>query len=419
MSLTRFAPESLCSLLEQTLEYGSCFDALYLGDIGVLDLLVKISTMPVSDRTIYAYRAACQFMSPSKHYIACEDSMCHFLVAAPYLEYIAIYSNLSGDFNILETPSEGRPLSQVLKMALTDLKNKPQVNERMSLLCSPLPVFFAHEGFSYIDDAVACRTIKRLDVVAMSEISSRAPSPARFIKHDYISMLSIYPPTYHQALLDRAELLATKAPLYWQQIQCAAYANIIRDNLLDGSIKVTYQQATRINSLFPNLIDPWYFQLSEETWGLLKLSPIQKAYALGYPIDNDMTDKELKQAMMSLASKGIDNYCAELSRHHLQQIKDSHKTLLYPDLHLVNEEDTLCERPEDYSPFDVLVLRRDNLLFRFTRPEFRSLIDSRVNPWNKEELSPLFLLQLANRLNLATIAGLPEPAPLRDILRAL
>jgi len=392
-------------LLEQTLEFGSFFDTLYTGEVRVVDVLELIASKPVTDATIYAYRAACQYMSPSKHIL---KNGKHFLEQVPYPEYAALYAKLHGDFTIL-------PPSLANKL-IGDLNNMPHLLERMSLLCTSLPVFFINDDFMYINDAIACRTIQRSDLYAMIEMTDKAPSVSRFINHDYLTMISLYPPVYQDELLDRAELLSSKAPQYWERVAKPYYAISIRSTLLTDGIKFSYPQAMRLIKLFPNLLPSWYSDLSEEAWSLLSLTAIQRAYCLGFQIeDGEVSESELKEAMLTLSTKGIDSYCQLVSARNLEQTKNCYHTHLQ-QVTIVNEEDTLCEKPEDYSPFDIACLRQGKHLFRFTRPEFKTLIDSKVNPWNKEQLPVLFLLQLYNKLSMATIAQLPDPAPIKELL---
>ena len=103
-------------LLEQTLEFGSFFDTLYTGEVRVVDVLELIASKPITDRTIYAYRAACQYMSPSKHIL---KNGKHFLEQASYPEYTALYAKLHGDFDLLP--------SSLANKLINDLNSKPHL----------------------------------------------------------------------------------------------------------------------------------------------------------------------------------------------------------------------------------------------------------------------------------------------------
>jgi hypothetical protein len=402
-------------LISQTVDYGSCFDGIYSGEITVQALLEYLVSRPVDTRTLYAYRAACQFSLPSRHYLRNGK---HFLISAPHYEYLAIYIKAQGDLNATESINGGLPLSLALKERLRDLESKPQIMERAAYMSNPLPIFLLNDSFLYIDDAIACRSVQQIEVAAMIELNKINPSPRRFLDQDYISILVMYPPTtYREALIDRIEFLAARAPLYWTKIISPYYRRLLKDVFLSDPILLTKAQAMRVDRIFPDLIEAWYWDLGEDTWSLLKMNPIQRTYTLGYPIDGGpISQRELKETMKLLSREGIDAYCKRISEHNLHLAKELNKTPTCQEIELVNEEDTLCERPEDYSPFDIIYLRRDNLVFRFTRPEFPNLVETKVNPWNKEELPPLLLVQIINRLSMAAMAGLPEACPIRDML---
>jgi len=401
------------SLIAQAVNYGSCFDAIYSGEVKVQELLAYLASQPLDSRSLHAYRAVCQFSTPSRHYL---QSGKHFLVEAPHYEYIALYIAIHGDLTIPSTLQGGPPLNQALRDKITGLDTKPHIMERVSYMVTPVPMFLLTDSFTYIDDVIACRSVQYFkDMSPLSKIT--AVSPERFLNYDLLIALANFPPErYRDKLIDRIELLATKAPLYWTKVIMGYYRRLLVETFLQDPILLTKSQALRVDRLMPGLIEPWYLELTDEVWKLLKLSSVQRAYLLGYGIDNTLSPRELKETMKLLSREGIDCYCKRLAERNLWLAKELNRTPIYSEVELVNEEDTLCERPEDYSPFDVVYLRKDNLVFRFTRPEFPNLLETKSNPWNKEELPALFLVQLANRLSTAELVGLPDPVPLKDAL---
>jgi hypothetical protein len=86
---------------------------------------------------------------------------------------------------------------------------------------------------------------------------------------------------------------------------------------------------------------------------------------------------------------------------------------------VVNTENSFFEKIDEYLPFDVYSMTDGTFVWRFTRDEFASLIETKKNYYDGTPLSPNVLLSLQLRLKIASMLELPSCRPFVELYSSI
>jgi hypothetical protein len=90
-------------------------------------------------------------------------------------------------------------------------------------------------------------------------------------------------------------------------------------------------------------------------------------------------------------------------------------TVFGVDARPCNEQDSLTNAINDYSPFDIFPYQHGHFIYFFTRPEFATLVEKKKNFWTGEDLPEAVVAAVTERLKIAAKLGLPTSEPLKDM----
>lgn len=160
-------------------------------------------------------------------------------------------------------------------------------------------------------------------------------------------------------------------------------------------------------------------QLTPEAWNVLRCSPVERAYILGFPIHLGIPgDRQIRQALFKLSRDGPETYMLEVGRKWDPFVRFETEGLTW----VSEKEDSITALPfAHFGPFDRLVLVEDDFAYEFTRNAWANLVKETpghppVNPYNRKPLSAAFLASVRSRLEIATMYHLPEPGTLQHLI---
>ena len=130
-------------------------------------------------------------------------------------------------------------------------------------------------------------------------------------------------------------------------------------------------------------------------------------YYLGLPLDSNAEDVQI--ALICLEQLGIADYVQQHIQQHSQ--RNTQPTWL-------NSEDVFLNPIAEYSVFDVLVYS-DTVTHAFTRPEWKSMLQSKRHMYTMKDLPASILREMQERSELAELLRFPEAKPLLELLTEL
>jgi hypothetical protein len=400
-------------LIEETINYGSCFYALEKKAFTVTELLEYLVKAEFSDKTLVAYKAACEISDCTKHYLRLSEKSVHFVSIRQ--EYFYIYCRY-GDPKIpvfLEDPDiilqlfvieeifkRQRDSEFNLKCDLIcprlNILNKQTIRDNINLIVSAKSdLLFGHGGLPK-------ETIYKLKV-----FNERA--------NETISNLDIS----LKFILERITMLSVNAPHYFE-ITKEYYSKILNTALSSGLLlHLSHGEFADLNRKVP------FFKydvekLSEICYRIALQSNVVKAYLLGFPLhEYNYTNQVLDDALLKLNELGEDAYLASIADYNkslFMTLPESIPSLRYK---LGNEINLYNEDPFTYSPVDIIKDYSTNHVYIFTREEFSGLLERCENPYTREPFSQQLICLLRQRSDLAKHLGLPRSDTLRNLYEKL
>lgn len=136
-------------------------------------------------------------------------------------------------------------------------------------------------------------------------------------------------------------------------------------------------------------------------------------YFLGFPIQWWIpSDEQIANAIGRLCANE-EQYLASVREY----VRTTHATTFGTNNpRRANETNVLMDDIDDYAPFDIVVYQNGDHIYRFTREEFSTILESKKNPWSNEFLPPSILATMSERHSVAKQLGLPKCRPLKEIL---
>jgi hypothetical protein len=215
-----------------------------------------------------------------------------------------------------------------------------------------------------------------------------------------------------KVLFDRIVLLTTAAPDYWK---CVNEWYVYRVKDLDLSFTEMKQLHMADSSLvcIPEFKAEEVKLFTQLTWNMWKLPAPIRAYALGFPVQLGIpSPKIIKAALLRLASHGLDVYIKNIEALNEQ----SSRPLFFGLEFFKTDGDLLTHDFNAYNSFDCVSMVEDRFVYRFTRPSWASVIQTKLNPYNKQKIPPSVIDEMKLRTKIASDMGLPSPQTLRDML---
>jgi hypothetical protein len=399
------------SLIDQTIQYGSIFEAVEQNIFGfqeLIDYLAKNASSMKIDHLRESYCALLRNYPASCHYSYGK----HLLTYFPDDKFIMrAYCFLGGTPDIpvnRDTPSE--TLWSLLFDYYSEFVNEEWSEdiEKTMLLCDKITFKLAKKEFIFKDDKdfisklfrYRCTKIigpaLRICKLTSSEMSEN------FINSDWIEKYLPILKNY-ASYISRCEFLLNNAPLYFEKF--SDYFQTQLSQLTLESFEALDLDLLKITRrCFPK-------QFSNVDVGdkyiKITIYPLTvRAYIMGLPCFPRLPQtKEIDDAIRKLSEVGIDEY-----------VKSVSTKIEYPEEKIANLEDTLFEDPEHYVSIDKFDIEENGKIYRFTRPEFEKLYQDKKNFWTKTPLSYSDIYSLSLRLNLCKSLNLPPSDTLKVLL---
>lgn len=399
--------------IRESIEIGSVYEALYNKLITTTEILKYLLISPITIRSMIAYKAVCTFDRTQ----IIDDVP--FVLRINNDEYIAIYmlyfgkDHLSGRNDIESLNIARKTTSLIVKMSTMNIWARS-----IQILCD-----INHKKINIIpmdyDLIIGGRCINYIQHLLRS---NKDVPLTNFIQNDYIDILkSSEYSKYEDIMLDRCKQLKETAPIYWDKIGHKMYSNIILKNV---NVKIPTFPRNKLDkyiALFPTLFDANILNMSSLIYNLNLLPLYIQAYVLGFPIHIYMPSKELiNKSIELLKDKGIDEYVkiiTDKNKIYLRNFNDYITPFETKDILIGNDQDTLFEDPNMYNLFDVIKLYIDTHVYFFTRVEFPTLIDKKINPWLNLEIPHAIIQEINSRYKTAEKYNLPECTTILELLK--
>ncbi len=392
---------------DQTIEYGSVFEALISGFLtcgDVLDYLLETQPTP---SCMIAYKAVCQFST---------DQVVNgnpFILTTNQPEYIAIYSlMLCKNGNPGRNDTERMEIAKKVRKISSKLLTVNKFSKTIFIICD----VFRRMPIDSNDhlNAFMSRSMNYIQVFAGKvEYEHRL-----WMRSDCLEPLHKFI-TYTQwedDLLLRCESLQTLAPLYWDSVAKPLYQDFVKGRIDTKNTQMKRKTMNKYISLFPGLF-PEMENMSDLAYNLNQLSIPAQAYVLGFPIHQYIPSSDvIGQAIKLLDEIGIEKYCDRIRDQNLKILHHHDLGPVELDIKSANENDSLYELITDYNLFDIIRYYSDTHLYYFTGPEFPTVLTQKKNIYTNNKLPVSIISEIGSRLETRMVLELPKAATLRELL---
>jgi len=392
----------------QAVRYGSVELALTENFVTVEGLLEWLAICENIDYTIdLAYNAICKRLGPNLHYL--NDGV-HILAKMPKLALIALVYGLNPA--IADRKGEGGAgLWTYLLPNMAEMKVSLKLQQKCMLLRKGLGsnsflrknlVLLYGAGFrpeipGLSNDQIneALLTVDRTD---------KLRSSGKLAKH----------------VLVRVSYLQQFAPNYYAEVAYKHYHKIAlflhKEKLLTN---LTKEDMRSFDNFFQGIIDKRLLTYDNLCYNIANMTPDIAGYVLGFPVQDFVPNEEqIHDAIQLLQGLGKDGYC-----EHIKQLNKTYRFPVGPftdiQADLVNEQDVFGEDIENYVAFDIVAFRDSKHIYRFTRLEFKQILDSKKNPYTNSWLPASVLNLIKSRVMTARDLGLPVARTLKEHLDCL
>lgn len=381
--------------VKESVEIGSVQDAIYFHYIDTEDVLRYLVDKPLTSRTLAAYRSCCCFAHPNTHLV---DGI-HFLNLCPIQEYQALFLSCGGHQHLFENP-------RFFNATIDRMDRDLGFQVRIRCVCGISLSFFDNQQ-SY-DDLALNRSFS-LICSDFQFISNKA-----LLENENLVALAMRDPSdYADDVVNRILYLSKSLTDYWTQVASDVYFDFVSKLLLDP-MRISKSQLKLLADLWPKIHHEWWINLSDDAFNILSLESSVRAYVLGFPVHCSKISKEqILNALRLLTEDGLSAYVDKIRKHNESRISAC-GSFDYPQLTLVNKQDTILVDVVDYSPADVICYQQEDKLYCFTRPEFDYLLREKINPWTKDPLPESILFEIETRQK--TAENYPPSQSIFDLL---
>ena len=367
--------------VRETVNFGSVFEALYaefitLEDLKAYLLKKKAENEKEKKKLCVAFRVLC--MLSSSHFLE------SFVLQSENTDYVFLYAMSFHKHNI--------KVYQKIHMAfqLGD-------NEFNRQICGSK---FDKDNSEYI---AGTRILKYTSKYAYSDI----------LRSDF---LSLFKPAdkkkYYKNLISRCTFLYKNAPLYWEKVACPLYRKFVEENYKQPIF--SNAETKLLASYFPNLYSEKILNQPAIVNQLTGMPLYNVAYRLGFPIHEYVpNEKKIEETLEVLRELGVKQYLENM------KMKNKNRD---EKLRIANTEDSHYANIDDFNSFDVIHYYTDvdntneKHVFRFTRPEFPTLLKDQKNFYTGEILPAFIVVQIRTRLQIAGMYDLPPAQTLSELL---
>lgn len=393
----------------QSVMVGSVFLALESNFFTPEALLKWLSTADYNERTQIAYKAVCVKINPNDQYL--EDTF-HFLTKKPQYASIAFgcgLNDLIADQRV-ENSIDYNPIIAHIQDTLTEFLNKAELRRFSALI-------LAGQGTAqYLESKLAtcyrARNFPHLRITA-NEIN------IGLVEADWIGKLR-YNDELPKLILRRVARLHEEAPIYYAGVAYKAYHNVaVKINKDKLFTQLTRDELATFDSFFPEIIDRKILGYTHLAYKIALLGNDVAGYVLGFPVQNMIpSEEQIHSAIQYLTENGAEAYSKFISQY-IETTYLPSSPFPTGDATYSNDQDVMMEDHNNYVPFDVIAYRVGNHIYRFTRPEFDKLVESKKNHWTNEWLPPTVLSSIKSRAEACKELGLPPARPLIEMLERI
>jgi len=377
--------------VEQTVIFGSVFESLYAEFITIGDVLKYLLKREYKNdgerkKLCIAYRIICMFdkeqFVENKNFISLTNND----------DYIAIYLLSFGTIN------SNINITQKLQKFFPKLENN-NYKKFYYKICD-LDQNFNDEDGEYI---AKLRNLKHLKNCTNIDI----------LLADYLDALDIMDERkYFHDLLNRCCLLRKAAPLYWNNVAYKLYRTFV-----EKKYNIPYfskESMILLCECFPNLYSEKVLNRSQVVQRIYGLNKIVAAYYLGFPIHEYIPSAiKIEKTLDLLDDIGTKKYLEQLINR--RKLEDNVK--------IVNLENVHYDKIDNFNSFDVVNYYTDSKdstdihLFRFTRPEFVTILKDKKNFYTGEPLPKTILEEIKTRIRIAKEYKLPKAMTIDEFLK--
>lgn len=371
--------------VRETINFGSVFEALYANFITLEDLKsYLLKKKPENEKEkkklCVAFRVLC--LLSSSHYLE------NFILQTDNPDYIFLYTMSFHKHNL-------KVYQKIHSSFLFKADN--EFNRAIS------GSKFDKEESEYI---AGTRLLKYVSKYSYGNIFSS----------DFLSLLKPEDKgKYYRNMIARCMYLNKNAPLYWATVGAPLYRKFLEENYK----KPIFSKAETkiIASYFPNLYSEKLLHQPPIVNKLSSMPRYNVAYRLGFPIHEYVpNEKKIEETLDVLCDIGVKQY--------IENLKSKNKA---DGLIFANTEDVGCTEISEYNPFDVIHYytdvdnknvnnKNERHVFRFTRPEFPTLLKEQKNFYTGEILPGFIIIQIRTRLQIAGMYDLPPCQTLSELL---
>lgn len=380
-----------------------CYTALLENIITSKTLLIWLSRQSINDDNLTAYRCICIFSDTDDHYISGR----HFTTIVPDIEYLLVYILSGGDEKTPAFTDANVGLVQERSMELAEIYRSQKRFTKIRVLCN----LETSERFKYL--SMVTHHHNKMFSVDHKDL------PLYFKTLWIESIQQVIKPSDFKIFIKESLYLKDLSPWLWStylQSRFHDIASSLYTNHLPESI--SKHDLDQLSELYPGLIPEDIQKLSNTSFNIYIFNDIiLKAYLLGFPIhyftpNND----QIHKALIELTYLDIDDYILYMKKCQPLQISNS----FHPhELSYSNEIDLLNNNINSYLPFDVFTYIDGDQIYRFTRPEFKRLIQTKKNHWSGSDLPDIAILELQTRLTISINHNFPIAAPWKIIIETI
>lgn len=393
------------ALIRDSVERGSVFLSLEQNIFSHKELLLWLSTEKVSPMTSIAYKALCkgvevgdQYLTEGAHFLVKKPD--HSPVAVEYCEDLGtIRDNLSGE----ENPVIAHVCDEIIKAK----EDKETKRFYKLILSGNMGKQFSREN------VVICFKARCFPYIA--ELSTEECNQC-LLEADWPGMLRYSDPSLPGLVIKRLLFLRDNLGNYFTKI-LPGYKNtaerLRKENMLSC---LSPEQLADFSRLFPAVVDArilGYSRLGQK----LSLSRGEYAgYVLGYPIQFfTPSEEQIRGAVEKLEQVGKVEYSDLVKNSHELHYPFQGITFCKTRYTFSNDKDVMMEEISNYAPFDVVFYQTGTYIYRFSRPEFPKILESKKNPWTNEWLPENILHEIEAREKTAQSMKLPSSLPYPDL----
>lgn len=395
------------NLIEQSINIGSIYQALEKKAVTVGEVLQYLAKAPVTPNTVLAYSATCKHQNPNDHYIGSD----RFLTIQPHPDYQMVYAYFTGIVDYSWDKLKGINTAQYALLAKTRRKCNPDLDKQMRIICAMKNI-----------DSPDCKT-EDLSLLFQSRhpviwsFSDTMQKSMKFqqkaIDTDWIDLIGTkYTKEWIEMILARCKYLNGKAPEYWKSVVRSDYSRMMINAIKDKKMSRELSLIRKIKEVFPEVC-PELDMYSDLAWKISLLPIPVQAYLLGFHLELGIPHESLlKSALLTLSKVRHEEYLSNLKKRSEDRVDFGPGC---DELKPGNTQDVMLNDINTYSPFDRIYYTNGQHIFCFTRVEFNSLLEKKVNPWNKEKIPDHIIGMIQCRQDASKSLQLPSCEPLSDL----